>query len=88
MRPITRDTESGPADDLGERTAVVVSVEPGSPAAAVSLSPGDVVVEVDRKPVRNAEEFARQLDEGGASVLLLVQRGHLTIFVPLERPRT
>lgn len=54
--------------------AVVLAVGRGTPAAAAGLAPGDVVVEVDRKPVGSAKELARALG-GRSQALLLVARG-------------
>src|SRR5437667_1377433 len=36
--------------------ALVVNVDPGSPAAAAGLQPGDVILEINRKPVASADE--------------------------------
>ena len=38
--------------------AAVQSVRPASPADDAGLAPGDVIQEVNRKPVQNAEKFA------------------------------
>ncbi len=59
-------------DDLDARTrrqfnipnsvdgALVTQVDPTSSAAAAGLRPGDVIVEIDRKPVANADEAVRR----------------------------
>jgi serine protease Do len=44
-----------PADVKG---AAVANVRPGSPAEDAGLQPGDVIVEVNRKPVATADQFA------------------------------
>jgi len=44
--------------------AVVTDVEPGSPAAEAGLQPGDVIMEINRTKVKNAEE-AVKLTQGG-----------------------
>jgi serine protease Do len=53
------------------RGAVVTEVQPGSPAARAGLAPGDVIVEIDRKPVASAAEGANLLKEGGKKERLL-----------------
>ena len=54
--------------------AAVAAVRPGSPAEDAGLQPGDVVVEVNRKPVTSAEQFASAVHAtpAGKDLLLLV----------------
>jgi len=54
--------------------AVVQSVKPGSPADDAGLSQGDVIQEVNRKPVQNAQQFANDVHAvpAGKDILLLV----------------
>jgi serine protease Do len=63
--------------------AVVQNVRPGSAAEDAGLAPGDVIVEVDRKPVSNAEQFVNDVHaNSGKDVLLLVwSRGNATYRV-------
>jgi serine protease Do len=73
------------ADRLGvdaEKGAVVSGVSPGSPAERAQLRRGDVILEVDQKPVESAEDVEEAV-EGKDSVLLLVQRKDIKQFVPL-----
>jgi serine protease Do len=65
--------------------AVVSQVEPGSAAANAGIRRGDVIREANRKPVRNAGDFMRVVEEGksGVSILLLVQRGDNSIFIAI-----
>jgi serine protease Do len=53
---------------------VVQQVRPGSPADDAGLQPGDVIMEVDRKPAQSASEFANSVHNvpSGQDVLLLV----------------
>jgi serine protease Do len=66
-------------------TGVVVSeVESGSAAAEAGLERGDVIQQVNRKPVASANEFATSIGAGGKQpVLLLIDRGgnHLYLVV-------
>ncbi|HEY0874871.1 MAG TPA: PDZ domain-containing protein, partial [Vicinamibacterales bacterium] len=64
---------------------VVAGVEPGSRAADAGLRTGDVIEEVDRKPVKSIEELRSALDQGDRPALLLVHRGATTVFVTVER---
>ena len=62
---------------------VVTGVEPGSPAAEAAIRNGDVIQTVNRKPVRNVDDFVKIVEKakGGGSILLLVQRGANSLFV-------
>lgn len=60
---------------------VVVEVESGSPAAARGLRAGDVIVAVNRKPVRNVAEFQAALQEAGRVAALDVLRGNSSLFI-------
>jgi serine protease Do len=53
---------------------VVQQVRPASPADDAGLQPGDVILEVNRKPVQSASEFVNQVHQGpaGKDLLLLV----------------
>ena len=54
--------------------AAIANVRPGSPADDAGLQPGDVVQEVNRKPVTSAEQFANEMHAtpAGKDILLLV----------------
>lgn len=54
--------------------AVVTDVDPDSASYAAGLRPGDVVLEIDRKPVNNAEEAVKLSEnvKNKASILLRV----------------
>ncbi|MBA4424129.1 MAG: peptidase [Syntrophus sp. (in: bacteria)] len=61
---------------------VVTGVEPGSPAAEAMIQAGDVIQAVNRKPVKDVDDFVKIVEKakGGGSLLLLVQRGQNTLF--------
>ena len=65
---------------------VVVSVEQGGLADTAGIRPGDVIKEVNHKPVRNLAEFNESVGTGskGEPVLLLLKRNKQTFFVTLE----
>jgi serine protease Do len=64
----------------GTKGAVVAEVKPDSPAASAGLREGDVIVEVDRKPVRSVEDAVGLLRAGG-------KRTHLLRVVGPNGPR-
>ncbi|MGC1268041.1 MAG: Do family serine endopeptidase [Candidatus Acidiferrum sp.] len=77
------------ARDLGISTStpgvVVTSVDSSSAAAAADIERGDVIQEVNRKPVRNVAEYNAALaGTRGQSVLLLLRRGDTTRFVVIQ----
>jgi serine protease Do len=61
---------------------VVTGVEPGSAAAEAMLQMGDVIREVNRKPVANVSDFDQKIEKakGQESLLLLIQRGQNSLF--------
>jgi serine protease Do len=70
----------------GVQGAVVASVAPGGLAAEAGLRPGDVILEVNRQPVRGAQDAARALEQaGGRDAALLVNRAGSTAYVVMER---
>jgi serine protease Do len=78
------------AESLGLDKAqgvVITSVEPGSSADEAGLRQGDVIVEVDRKPVREVADFRKTLSglKKGQRVLFLVRREGSTVFVALRK---
>jgi serine protease Do len=62
---------------------VVSSVDSGSTAGEAGLQRGDVIMEVDRKPVHNTREYEQALShhKGKEGLLLLVNRQGTTIFM-------
>jgi serine protease Do len=71
LSPDARQQLNVPSEVHG---AVIADVRPGSPAEDAGLQPGDVVVEVNRKPVASGEQFASAVHAApaGKSLLLLV----------------
>jgi len=68
---------------LKKETGVVVTrVEPGSPAENAGIQTGDVIREVNRKPVKDVEDFVQKVEKakGSDNVLFLIQRGQNNLF--------
>jgi len=69
----------------GTQGVVVTDVDPSSPAATTGLSRGDVIQEVNHRPVRNVEEYNQAISSSGKKpVLLLVNHGGRTNFIVVE----
>ena len=90
VQDVTKDiaTAAGLVEPGG---ALIAGTEAGSPAALarpVPLIPGDVIVEVDRIPIKNAATLREMLKKRtpGESVLLLVCRRGNSLFTVLRIP--
>lgn len=71
LTPDTRQRYNVPDTVKG---AAIENVRPGSPADDAGLAPGDVILEVDRKPVEDAESCGNAIHAApdGKDILLLV----------------
>jgi serine protease Do len=79
------------ASNLGvdeDKGVVVTSVEPDSVAEEAGLRRGDIILEVNRRQVNDADAFRATLKEreAGKNILFLVRRGDNTIFLALKPP--
>jgi serine protease Do len=65
--------------------AIIAQLRPGSPAEEAGLMEKDVIVEVDRKPVHNADEAVAALGEDRPSGhLVRVQRGEASLYFVIQ----
>lgn len=60
---------------------VVTNVSPSSEAAEAGLRPGDVIQEVNHKPVNNTADFERAIGSSNENTLLLVNRNGSTMYL-------
>jgi len=63
---------------------VVSDVEPGSAAGEAGIQRGDVVLEVNRRPVNSLRDFSSALQKAGKTILLLVFRNGSTFYISLQ----
>jgi serine protease Do len=80
------------AESLGlekSEGVVVTAVEPASAAEEAGIRRGDVILEVDRRTVRNLDEYKKAIAgiAKGRGVLFLVRRGESTLFLALKPQR-
>ena len=69
-----------------ERGVVVTEVAEGSSAARAGVRPGDLVAEVDQKPVATLQEVRKALKEWTRQAhLLLIQRGDRFFYVAIRK---
>jgi serine protease Do len=69
-----------------EGGVTVSGVEPESPADRAGLREGDVIREINRKPVRSVEDFERLVRglSPKQGVLMLIMRGKATVFLSIK----
>ena len=69
-----------------EEGVLVSDVTAGLSAAEAGIKRGDVITEIDRKPISNMVEYKRSLGtiKKGRTVLFLVRRGGSTIYIAVK----
>jgi Do/DeqQ family serine protease len=87
VRPLTGEE----ARELGVESRsglLVAEVDPAGPAAAAGVQPGDVIEEVNRKPVKDAAELRAAVKAAGEHpALVLVNRKGASLFLTIDPPR-
>jgi len=83
VEDLTSQVARGLGLSAGISGVVVTEVSPGSAAASAGLQRGDVIQEVNRKPVKNAAEFEAAVRNSKDGTLLLVNRDGHTTFVAI-----
>jgi serine protease Do len=78
LDPQTARQAGVPADTPG---VVVTDISPSSAAADSGLQPGDVIQQVNRRPVTNTADFDRAMSASKDETLLLVNRHGTTLYV-------
>jgi serine protease Do len=83
VSPLTAETRQQLNVPETTKGVVVTDVDPDSQAAQQGLKPGDVIQQVNHKPVTNVADFnsAVRQSTGSDSTLLLVRRGQVSNFV-------
>jgi len=63
--------------------ALVAQVEPGSPAENAGLQRGDIIREVNRKPIKDTNDFMQKIEEAKSTgtILLLIQRDKNSLYL-------
>jgi serine protease Do len=85
LQPLTADMASRMGLSANEQGLVVTRLDPDGAAADAGLRQGDLIQEVNRKPVRNLTEFTAAVQQSGSRpALLLVKRGEGSFYIPLR----
>jgi serine protease Do len=86
VRELNGDLASRLGLSTGERGVVIVRVRSGGVADEAGLKDGDIILEVNRKPVPNIAAYERVTSKVGKeqAVLLLIKRQGHTRFITLK----
>ena len=79
-----RDLERGDPAHGRIEGVIAAEVEPGSRAARNGIRPGDVIVAVNRRRVRNAEELESAFEQAGRVLALNIVRGNGQLFIVIR----
>ena len=85
VEPITPEIARQLELDRNTKGVVISDVDPEGAAASAGLREGDVIQQINGRPVRSTEDVRSAL--GAATdkpAVLLIERGNATIFVPLR----
>ena len=68
--------------------ALITSVEPNSPSARQGLQEGDIILELDKKPVANADQAVKLSEQiKGPKVLVLIWRSGRTRYFAIDESK-
>ena len=86
VQPVTPEVAQSLGLDRAEGL-VITEVKPGSAADNAGLREGDLITQINRRPVKNLADYNREMAQSkkGQSVLLLVRRGDASVFLALKR---
>ncbi len=70
-----------------DKGLIVLEVNPGSEADFIGIAPGDVILEVDKRPLSTVESLESILKSkrSGESILLLIKRQDSTLYLSLRK---
>jgi serine protease Do len=85
LQPLTAEMASRYGLDADDQGLLVTRVDPASNAANAGIRQGDLIQEVNRRPIRTIGEFAAAIQQSGARpALLLVKRRNAVTFLTLK----
>lgn len=85
LEPVTPETARRLGLESGSEGVVVTEVDPNGPAAEEGVRRGDVILEINRKPVSSIEEVRSALEASADKpVLLLISRSGQTIYLTVR----
>ncbi|MCC7306869.1 MAG: PDZ domain-containing protein, partial [Acidobacteria bacterium] len=85
LQPITADAARQLNLPAGTEGLVVTEVDPSGAAAEAGINRGDVIMEINRKPVKSVDDVQSALNTAGDKpILLLVSRGGNVVFLTIN----
>jgi serine protease Do len=86
VQTLTAEIAENLGIDRNLKGVVVTQVDPNGPASDAGLRRGDVILEVNRQPVKDVDAYRKAVKAvgKGKSVLFLVRRGDNTIFLAVK----
>jgi serine protease Do len=85
LQPLTAETASRLGLPANEHGLVVTRIDPAGDAANAGIRQGDLIQEVNRRPVRTQADFFAGLQlSGSRPAMLLVKRGDVVVYVTLR----
>ncbi len=85
LQPLSEQTARRLGLEPQTQGVVVTEVDSNGPAAEAGISNGDVILEIDRKPVATLDDVRAALSNTGSRpILLLITRRGQTAFVPVR----
>lgn len=85
LEPLTVDAARQLGLDTGAEGLVVTDVNPEGPAAEAGITPGFLIVEINKKPVKSITDVRSALESGGNKpILLLVANRGRTVYMTLK----
>ncbi len=85
LQPLTAEAARRLTLPEGTEGLVVSDIDPNGPAASEGIARGDVIMEINRQPVRTLDDVQAALDRSGTRpVLLLISRRGQTIFLTVR----
>jgi serine protease Do len=87
VAPFSRDLANEYRLESRDGGVVVVNIAADSPAERAGLEPGDLILSVNRHDVTSPEQFKKLTQEGGAKLLLRIERSGRFFFATLNKGR-
>ena len=87
VHSLTADIANQLGLEASTKGVVVTGIDPSSNAADAGLEPGDVITEIDHKPVRSTADYNQAVASAGnkKDLLLLTDRAGVKRFVVVQR---